>query len=330
MMDKEFRKNRYRQFSTQEAIPVFSQPWWLDAVCGENNWDVILYEKGGQIVASFPYYLKTAKVKELCIPRLTQKMGPYIKYPPKQQRLEKRLAYEREVMDYIIESLPDYDIFRVNFDYTVTNWLPFYWKGFEQSTRYTYIVPDLSDTVQVFESFASGKKTDIKKASKSVAVKYDLGGGNFIDYYIDCLASQGKTLAYSRDFFLRLYDAAIENQQGRIIYAVDKDNPNKIFGAIFYIWDKTAIYSLVTAFHPLYRSTGAPSLLFWQIMKDFKDSGLKFDFEGSMIEECEKSYNKFGCLQIPYFCISHHRTKKAKIFELLKVVKNEIISISSK
>lgn len=180
--------------------------------------------------------MKTTRLRKLCLPPLTQKLGPYIKYP-KQQRLEKRLAFEHEVMDYVIDSLPEYDFFHVNFDYSLTNWLPFYWRGFEQSTRYTYLVQDLSDPVRLFETFASGKRTDIKKASKTAVVKYDLEGGDFIDYYIDSLSSQGKLLSYSPDFFLRLYDALMENHQGRIIYAVDKDNPKAI-------WELFSMYGI--------------------------------------------------------------------------------------
>jgi hypothetical protein len=49
-------KQRYIQFCTEHPdIPVFSQPWWLDAVCPD-QWDVILIEKSNRIIASFPYY----------------------------------------------------------------------------------------------------------------------------------------------------------------------------------------------------------------------------------------------------------------------------------
>ena len=52
-------KKKYRKFcKTQSSIPIFSKDWWLDAVCGEDNWDVVLVEKGEEISASMPYYLK--------------------------------------------------------------------------------------------------------------------------------------------------------------------------------------------------------------------------------------------------------------------------------
>lgn len=49
-------KDKYHIFCDHEkGIPIFNKDWWLDAVCGENNWDVALVEKGGSIVGSLPY-----------------------------------------------------------------------------------------------------------------------------------------------------------------------------------------------------------------------------------------------------------------------------------
>ena len=45
-------KEKYRKFCQKEKdIPIFSKDWWLDSVCGENGWDVVLFEKGGEIWA---------------------------------------------------------------------------------------------------------------------------------------------------------------------------------------------------------------------------------------------------------------------------------------
>lgn len=47
---------KYRKFSVQEkTIPLFSKGWWMDAVC-QQDWDVILIEEDGQIMAALPYY----------------------------------------------------------------------------------------------------------------------------------------------------------------------------------------------------------------------------------------------------------------------------------
>lgn len=319
-------KEKYLNFcNTEKKIPIFSQPWWLDTVCGENNWDIILIENGVDIVASFPFYFHTNsrfRFKQIEMPTLTQKLGPYIKYPEKQSYASK-LSYEKEIMQQIIERLPNYDSLVVHFDYTYDNWLPFYWNGFQQTTRYTYVVKDLSNEEIVFNSFAGNKKTDIRKASKNVIIKYDLEYDDFIIFYERALKKKNENLAYSASLLKNLIAKAYSCNQGRIIYSVGKDNPNDIYGAIFYVWDNDSIYSLVTAFDMTFGNVASSSLLFYQIMKDFKESGLKFDFEGSMVEQIERSYNKFGTIQVPYFRISKINSRKYKIFSLLSDLRNE-------
>ena len=57
-------REKYRKFcEKEENIPLFSRDWFLDSVCGVDNWDVTLVEKGGDVVASMPYYKKRKAVE---------------------------------------------------------------------------------------------------------------------------------------------------------------------------------------------------------------------------------------------------------------------------
>jgi hypothetical protein len=89
-------------------------------------------------------------------------MGPWIKYPPN-QKYANRLSLEKEVYFSIIDQLPDIDHFSQNFYYLVTNWLPFYWKGFNQTTRYTYLIKNLTDLPEVFSRFKDNMRNKIIK-----------------------------------------------------------------------------------------------------------------------------------------------------------------------
>ncbi len=52
-------KTIYKTFcQNHDEIPIFSQYWWLDIVCGENNWDVALCKIENKIAGAFPYYIK--------------------------------------------------------------------------------------------------------------------------------------------------------------------------------------------------------------------------------------------------------------------------------
>lgn len=312
------RKDQYRDFCKQEPfIPIFSQPWWLNAVCGKENWDVILIEKGNQIVASFPYYTNKGKlgIKYITMPLLTQKLGPYIKYP-EGQKYASKLSYEKEIMQEIISKLPKHDFFDVRFDYRYTNWLPFYWKGFQQTTRYTYIIEDISNIENVVAAFDSKKRGHLRKGIKNLQIKYDLSAEKFIQYYKKCLEKKNDKLFYSEDLFCRLYDAAYNNKSGRSVYAIDVDD--QIHGAIFYVWDQFSAYDLVTAFDPNYRDSGASTLLVYQLIKDSSVFCKVFDFEGSMIEGVEESFRKFGSVQKTYYRIYKPNSRTCRLLYALK------------
>lgn len=321
-----FSKDKYLSFCKKEkGVPIFSLPWWLDIVCGKDNWDVILIEKGNEVIATFPYYFRKhgmLNFYSIEMPILTQKLGPFIKYPLKQGYTSK-LSFEKEVMQKIIDLLPKYDTFNVHFDYVFSNWLPFYWRGFQQTTRYTYLIKDLTSEDSIFNSFSSNKKTDIRKAEKNAIVKYDLDCEKFIEFYIAALKKKGQNLAYPKAILRELILKAYLKKNGRIIYSVGVNNPDQILGAIFFVWDYKSVYSLVTAFDISHNNIASSSLLFYQIMKDFKNSGLIFDFEGSMVEQIERSYNKFGTIQVPYFRISKINSRKGRIYNLLLELRNE-------
>ena len=91
-------KEAYLGFSLDEPIPIFSQPWWLNATV-KDIWDVVLVEdKGGNIIGSMPYLInKKYGVVSSYMPVLTQKLGPYIKYP-EGIKYDSKISHEKKVM----------------------------------------------------------------------------------------------------------------------------------------------------------------------------------------------------------------------------------------
>ena len=78
----ENEKNRYDLFCKKNYIPIFSKPWWMDAICGEENWNVWIYEKSGTIQAAMPYYMqKRGDYNYITKAPLTQNNGLIISYP---------------------------------------------------------------------------------------------------------------------------------------------------------------------------------------------------------------------------------------------------------
>jgi len=169
-------KQKYRAYcKTESSIPIFSKDWWLDAVCGKDNWDVVIFEnKGNDIIAAMPYYAIKSRYgfKNIIMPKLTQTMGPWIKYPLN-QKYSKKLSFEKKIFTELINKIPKHASFVQNFHYSITNWLPFYWHGFKQTTRYTYVIA-LTDLDRIFADFSRQKQRNIKKADYN-----GFGGGHF-------------------------------------------------------------------------------------------------------------------------------------------------------
>ena len=317
-------KAKYIEFCNKEdEIPIFSQYWWLDAVCGKDYWDVIVIEKEEDIIATLPYCFNNKKgPKHISMPLLTQKLGPYIKYPPNQKYV-KRLSFEKKIFTDLIESLPNYKCFIQNFNYTITNWLPFYWKGFNQTTRYTYVINEINNIESVYNNFHYSKKRNIKKAiSLGLEIKYDLSAKEFYENHKLTLAKQNKRIKYSFDLFEKIYKEAYRRKAAKVIYAID--SLNNIHSALFVIWDKNSAYHLINSIDPEFRHSGSVSLLFREIISYLSDKTQRFDFEGSMIESVENSYRRFGAKQIPYFSLSKVNSKSLKIINSLTDIKKTI------
>ena len=311
-------KQKYYIFcETEENIPIFSQAWWLDAVCG-TNWDVVLVEHHGDIIASMPYHMKKKTgFNIITMPKLTQNMGPYIKYPDN-QKYEKKIVYEKQVMTKLIDMLPECDKFSQNFHYTITNWQPFYWKEFKQSTKYTYVLNDLYDSKLVIKNFSSECRNKIDKAKKIVSV---IETDNLVEFYKISRMSfdrQGIKIPYSYNYLKKLDDVCSANRSRKIFFAIDKNND--IHAVVYLIRDKLSVYLLASAGDPMFRSSGAKNILVLEAVKFAKDNGLIFDFEGSMIENVVKYNRSFGAIQKPYFHIMKTSSTLLRVKDAFKEV----------
>jgi lipid II:glycine glycyltransferase (peptidoglycan interpeptide bridge formation enzyme) len=310
-------KTIYREYCrTKQNLPVFLYDWWLDAVCGHDNWDVSLVRNDSELIAFMPYYLKKVLFFNISVmPQLTQFLGPWINYP-NDLKLSNRAEFEKKMMNELIVNLPDCDHFEQNFHFSVKNWLPFYWKGYSQTTRYTYIIEDLTNADRIFENFSPGKRKNIRKAEETVEVRYDLSAEEFYSHHKKTLASQGMNISYSEELFKKIYDAAYSQKSGRTIYAADTNG--NIHSALFVIWSKYSAYDLISSIDQDYKSSESASLLVWEMIKYLSGKSYRFDFEGSMIESVERSFRQFGTEQKAYFNVSRSNSSGYRVLRAVR------------
>jgi lipid II:glycine glycyltransferase (peptidoglycan interpeptide bridge formation enzyme) len=294
-------KKLYREFcTTEQSIPIFSRDWWLDAVCGKDKWDVIVIKKSENIVAALPFFIVHGRLfTTIGMPPLTQILGPWLQLS--KSNYADRLSEQKKMMSEIIDRLPPYDYFTQNFHYSIANWLPFYWKGFSQTTRYTYVIDNLNNLDKVWENFSYAKIKNINKAEKIVTVKYDLPAKEFYNNHKMTLAKKNENISYSFELFEQIYMAGYSHNAAKTIYATDE--AGNIHAALFVIWDSQSAYDLISSIDPDFRNSGAATLLVKEIIKYVSTRTRKFDFEGSMIEGVENSFRQFGTVQRPYFSV---------------------------
>ncbi|MDR1729494.1 MAG: GNAT family N-acetyltransferase [Prevotellaceae bacterium] len=301
----------YKQFCEKHPeIPLFSQYWWMEAVCAGRKWDVLFVRNAtGKIIASMPFeFKKKWGLRYILQPMLTQTSGIWIDYPEGQTENE-RLSYEKKICNNIISQLDTLKlaVFLQHFHFSFTNWLPFYWRGFSQTTRYTYRIPDISDLNNVFANFSDSNKRHIRKAEKELKVSFELSPEEFYEHKTRSLLPKGKKNECPKSLFLACYNASVARNQGMIIAI--KDQAGNFQAGAFIVWDKQSAYYMIPFASPEFRSSGASSLLVWEALKFLSGKTKSFDFEGSMIENTENAYRRFGSIQTPYSRIRRSSSK---------------------
>lgn len=312
-------KERYRELCLEEkSIPLFCRDWWMDAVCFD-AWDVLLAEEKGEIMAALPYHLRK-KLGFSCVlqPQLTQYNGIWLRKKQTESDYE-RLSYEKKIFGRLIEQLEKLNLsfYQQCFHMSITNWLPFYWKGFRQTTRYTYLISGIGNPEKVFARFSPAKQRQIRKSEKRLHLSLDMKPNEFYSHHKQSLKERGEEISYSYELFLRIYKATQTHNAGQLFSI--KDDVGNVHTALFTVWDQNSAYTLVYSISPQYASSGASTLVVREAIKFLTNKTRNFDFEGSMVEGIENSYRQFGTIQKPYFLIEKNYSRVFKLlFSLYK------------
>ncbi len=310
-------KETYRKFCEKDAVPLFLQAWWMDAVCVKGSWDVLLYEKQGDILATMPFHVrKKFGLKFIIEPQLTPFSGIWMKYP-ENNSLRNRYELQRKACNYFIAQLEKtgFVFYQQTFHPSFTNWLPFYWKGFQQTTRYTFAIEDISHPQEVFTTFSERKRRDIRKAESILKISFDLEPRAFYEFHQKALAQRKEKISYSWELFQRLTDAVFNRNQGLILSA--NDDQGRLYATLLVVWDTASAYCLVYAVDEHHKQSGALSLLIWEAIQYLSDKTIAFDLEGSMMEPVADSYRQFANQLVPYFEIKKSNSLLVNV--LLKI-----------
>ena len=316
-LNNSYKRNKYRKFCEGKDIPIFQNPWWLDAVEGNNKWDVAIVEKANQIHAFMPY-VKTNifGMTKITQPKLTPFLGPWIF--DSAGSYHRRLKREKDLLYDLINQLPKYDHFYQQLHFEQTNWLPFFWRGFSQSTRYTYRLNDLSNMDNLWNNFSGNVRKEIRKSKNrfNIVIREDKPLSELYALCTKTFERQKKKVSYNFSILENIDRACKERQCSKVFIA--EDPKGRQHAGLYMIWDKKNAYYLTGGGDPDYRNSGATSLCFYHAISFASKVTTSFDFEGSMIESIERFFRGFGAIQTPYFAIFHTPSKRYKLLKKFK------------
>jgi len=291
-------RNAYRQFC-QEApdLPLFMQDWYLDATCAGGYWEAVLARKGKHVVGVWPFFLKQKfRQRYVSMPPLTKMMGPYLL--PEYRTTRREMPLLKDMLD----QLPRLAAFEQDFNYTAVNWLPFYWQGFRQTTRYSYVLP-LGNLEKLRGNLAPDYRNNkLPKAAARVRVHTGDDLELFYRVHNQSFERQGLQAPIPFDLLQRLDDALATRRAREIFWATDLKT-GAVHSVAYLAWDKQSAYYLLAGDDPSLRTSGAGILLAWEAIR-YAAETLEvpvFDFAGSMIKPIERVRRQFGAVQKPYF-----------------------------
>ncbi len=297
-------KELYREFTkTEETLPIFSKSWWLDTVCGNDlAWDAIMVTDEDKNMVTFPFChtINRFGPTAIIMPGLTQTLGPYFKIEDnaklsKIQEIKKTLCYS------LIDQLPKFNYFEMKFHRSFTNWQPFYWKGFQQTTRYTSRIQKDQPEELVFNGIQKRLRTYIQKNEKNLNVEVGNDISEIWDINEDTFDRKDNTIPYSLDFLKRMDSACQEHDCRRIL--ISRNESGNIMAFAYLVWDSEDVYLLLGGRDPKYDKSNQKASLVWESIKIALSMGKNFDFEGSMMEGVQHFNSLFGCSVEPYSSI---------------------------
>lgn len=310
------RKAKYSEFCEKQYVPLMMRPFWLDAVCGAEGWDVcIATDQGDEVTASLVYHVVRYRGFPIIkMPPLTDYSGLWLNYPENLEKNTSRYTFEKEVCNELLNQLPKVAFFYQQWHPAITNWLPFFWNGFRQTTHYTYRL-SLKDESILLENTNKTIRKNLRKLKELITIEIV----DEVDqlYHLAMLSFARQHLAppYSL-MLLRELDKSLKNRNLRRIYLA-RDQAGQYHAGVYLIWDEQCAYSLISAADPVLRQSRAAYLIQWQTFLDSIGKVKTFDLCGSILEPVEESLRAFGGELVSHFKITKTQNKLFQVAGIL-------------
>ncbi len=286
--------------NTNHELPLFWLPWFLDGLVG-SNWDVRFSSEDGQLLGAWIFTPQKKYGLQLIPP------VPLIKHTGIWLSDALSEPEKIKITEQLLEELPGYDHLEQNFWYSLCNWKPLYWKGFDQKTFYSQeINTEGKELENHFKTLRNNHKRNIKKGNKNLNIEATEDYSILHQCILDSYTRKNQTFKLNENQVKQLTQVCLKKNSGKILVA--KYN-NEICGAIFFAWDNKRVYYLLGGFNQQFASYGVSTSLIWEGIKISFEQHKIFDFEGSMNANISHFFDGFNTQLKPYFNITHTPNK---------------------
>ena len=298
-------RHAYREHTAAaDDVPLFSQSWLLDTLVPESWGAALVRDKSGHITGSWPFtYRRVLGQWVSTTPNLIPRLGPWLDRSAREGTTPKALSRRHRVVGDLADQLPKFAHFSQSWNPEVGDWLPMHWRGYQQSTYYTYRV-ELEDGASLWARLDGSVRTEVRKASERHRLSADRDGSveRFLDLNQMVFERQGIPVPYSRADVTALARACSRHAQIGVVMTRDPEGHDH--AGTLVVADENCAYYLLGGADPQLRSSGAGYLALWTAMQAFTGRAKVFDFEGSMLRPIERVFRLFGTAQVPYHSIS--------------------------
>ncbi len=296
---------------------IFATSWWLDAVA-PGRWRMHTVEKGQELIAAWPTVVRSSRWGPLHVGAgLTPFLGPVL--PPGDGA--RRRAREIEAIELLLEEIGSYAHLEARCNPAFDYWTPLRWRGFTQTTRYTWRLPQKDDGEEVLRLFGEKARGHIRAAEKHGVTAEEAPLTEFLDLRDREAEQHGIRLIMSRDAVARIDAVAQERGAREILVARDADGQGR--AGAYLVHDDDFTYYLMSCTDGEVR--GSAALVIQEAVKRAAARGTGFDFEGSMLRPVEQFVRSFGSVPTPYSVVRHTPSRGFRAERGLKRVARRLV-----
>ncbi len=279
------RTKEYREYysTIKNQTPLFHNPWWLDIVCGSDQWIGIVSEKSFlEKKALMPISIrKKWGVKIIQKPPLTTYLGPWWPGFEDLNSTQKDKLAMRLWPD-LMQHIPKTIYFHQTFRPEVSLALPFHFNDYSLGTRYTFRLNEMNDLEKVYNNFRKDIRKNILKYQTEIDIEESENTELLYSLITNVYNRKNIKTPFKFSLLNSLYHAGVEENCSKILMAYNENNDP--IGGMIYFWDYDTVYLLASGLTEEGRKKSVFPKLVWHAIQTAPGYCTQFDFCGSMME----------------------------------------------